>query len=114
MERLPAMPRLDRGKLPSLVLVKMLTGQNSARYVLSAWRSDVDIQNDRRKPLWLISVVEEKSYATPFGFNLVTTSNDFNFARDILDGDVLPAHRAERNLLPPSSGWDSRLLLYQG
>jgi len=114
MERLPAMPRLDRGKLPSLVLVKMLTGQNSARYVLSAWRSDVDIQNDRRKPLWLISVVEEKSYATPFGFNLVTTSNDFNFARDILDGDVLPAHRAERNLLPPSSGWDGRLVLYQG
>ncbi|RDJ03027.1 bifunctional DedA family/phosphatase PAP2 family protein [Rhizobium grahamii] len=114
IDRLPSVPRFERGKIPSLVMVKKTLQPGIGRYVLYAWRSDIDVNSEKTVPLWLVSIVEERFDKSILGLNYLTTNDEFNGLRSILEDDLDAAHMEERSWSVPSNGWDGRLILSRG
>ncbi|MCS3839033.1 undecaprenyl-diphosphatase [Pseudomonas sp. JAI111] len=110
---LPVIPLFASGRLPSLTLVRPNSGValTSSRLVLRVWVVDLELTNGRTSPLWIGSVLEERSYHPLSLFTLTSTQTDVNTPRDTLaaafkDGRLLPRNEgtADRN-------WDDKVLL---
>ena len=111
IKSLPSVPRLDRGTLPSLVLVKEQPGQASSRLVLSAWRSDADIVDGQTSPLWLVSVVEERSKATAFGMGYLVANDGSDRALEMLKNSLGDVWMEENHLVTPSENKAGSIIL---
>ncbi len=111
--RLPVLPYFERGRAPSLTLIrpkKDAAGADS-RLVLRLWEADFTLENGRSSPMWIGSVVEER-LRHPFSlFTLPVTQPDVNAPREDLAvtfGDGRIVNRRDREI---ASQWDGNVLL---
>jgi len=111
LRSLPSLPRLDRGMLPSLVLVK--EGKAPGRLVLSAWRADANIVDRGAQPLWLISAVEEAPKQIAFGLGHVAAGDASDTARDHLKGDLEGVWMVEKQMVSPLENRSGFIILAQ-
>lgn len=110
---LPVVPLFASGRLPSLMLVRpnsagAITG---SRLVLRVWGTNFELTNGRTSPLWIGSVLEERSYHPLSLVTLTSTQTDVNTPRDTLvaafnDGRLLPRTEGTAD-----GNWDNKVLL---
>jgi len=113
IKSLPSLPRLDRGALPSLVLVREQPGQTTRRLVLSAWRADADIVNGKTRPLWLVSVVEERSKAIAFGMGYLAANDGSDVAPEMLKDNLQDVRAEEKHIVLPAENSAGSIILAQ-
>jgi undecaprenyl-diphosphatase len=108
---MPALPLLQDGQAPSLILV--LPGTAEARLVLRLWPTDVLAlrASGIEQPLWVGSVAGEQLLRPIWPLAFSAVQPDANSPRDELGRSVEGGRLELRDGLMPDSAWDGRVLL---
>ncbi|MDI7860969.1 VTT domain-containing protein [Rhizobiaceae bacterium n13] len=110
--QLPVFPSLDRGHMPSLVLVRADSkNEGTSRYVLRLWITD---KRSGDMALWVGSVVEEQLSHRLLLFTYPVTSDGMNRPRDILLPALPGARLAYRQDFDRDGEWDGGVVLSRG
>ena len=108
---MPALPLLQDGQAPSLIMV--LPGTVEARLVLRLWPTDVLAirASGIEQPLWVGSVAGERLLQPIWPLAFSAVQPDANSPRDELGRSVEGGRLELRDGLTPDSAWDGRVLL---
>jgi undecaprenyl-diphosphatase len=108
---MPALPLLQDGQAPSLIMV--LPGTAEARLVLRLWPTNVLAMRASgiEQPLWVGSVAGEQLRRPIWPLAFSAVQPDANSPRDELGRSVQDGRLEARDGLIPDSTWDGRVLL---
>lgn len=109
--KLPVIPSLEAGRMPSLTLIRVSNASPDSRWVLRLWAADYTVRNGASYPLWLGSVVEER-ISRPLSFvSIAQTNPEVRRPLEILAQSLKGGRYAQRGL--STERWDGRVLLAQ-
>jgi undecaprenyl-diphosphatase len=108
---MPALPLLQDGQAPSLIMVLHRTAE--ARLVLRLWPTDVLAirASGLVEPLWVGSVAGEQLLRPIWPLAFSAVQPDANSPRDELGRSVQDGRLEARDGLIPDLSWDGRVLL---
>lgn len=110
-QKLPVIPSLEAGRMPSLTLIRVSDGDAHSRVVLRVWPANHDLRNGISYPLWVGSVVEE-CISRPLSFVSISETNlDVMRALELLARSMTGGRLVTRE--ERSGWWDGRVLLAQ-
>lgn len=108
-----AVPLLNRGTMPSLIMVKEKADATQIRYVLRAWQAEVTLETTPATPVWLVSVVEEKRHDVLLGIGFPTNDDANDATLQVVMRDLNPSKTTER-VRANAVGWSGNLALVSG
>lgn len=109
--KLPVIPSLEAGRMPSLTLIRVSDTDVNSRVVLRVWPADYSLRNGIFYPLWVGSVVEEW-ISRPLSFVTIARTNlDVRGPLELLARSMTGGRIATRDV--HSSSWDGRVLRAQ-
>lgn len=109
---LPVLPHPERGRLPSMTLIRASGSDHGAsRYVLRVWRADRQLNDASQAELWLGSVVEENLTSLLWVAAYPTANSDVNGPRKALSQALSELRVARRDADTGGDNWDGGTLL---
>ncbi len=111
--KLPVLPKLQAGRLPTLTLVGPQGSESSSgsRNVLRLWPADVNLENGRVLSLSVGSVVEERMFRALSMITLPIGVADADRPRDALAQAFAGGLLVQRAARESEGRWDGRVLL---
>ncbi|MDW5317121.1 VTT domain-containing protein [Rhizobium sp. PL01] len=109
---LPVVAHPERGRLPSMTLVRASgTEHGESRYVLRLWRANKRLSGTSQAELWLGSVVEETVTSVLGVAAYATENSDVNDPRNALSQALPAAKVVGRDTNTDHHNWDGKTLL---
>ena len=111
MRAMPALPLLQDGQAPNLIMV--LPRSAEARLVLRLWPTDALAMkpSEIEHPIWVGSVAGERLLRPIWPLAFTAVQPDVNSPRDELGRSVQGGRLEARDGLIPNATWDGRVLL---
>ncbi len=110
-QKLPVIPALEAGRMPSFTLIRLSDANAGSRLVLQLWPADQSLRNGTSYPLWLGSAVEER-ISRPLSFVTIARTNpDVRRPLEVVTQSIKGGRLAQRGF--STEKWDGRVLLAQ-
>jgi undecaprenyl-diphosphatase len=105
-----AVPLLNRGMMPSLIMVKEKADAPQIRYILRAWPADVALETTRPAPVWLVSAVEEQRKDVLMGIGIPKNDDAYDSAFQAVKRDLNLSKMTEK-VRAKAVDWSGNLAL---
>lgn len=108
-QRLPVIPSLEAGRIPTLTLIRVSDANPNTRLVLRLWPADHALLNGTSRSLWMGSVVEEQMFRPLSFVTIVWTNSDVDRPLELLAQSLRSGRLVRREL--STDTWSGRVLL---